>query len=198
MRRILLSLLSRWPLADLADIVKAATPLLTEHGLAFTARPRGTDHGYELVGVLLHTSGEYLDGSLPLFGNTAQQLGSSITYARRYLYGCLTGIITDADDDGAAAQTARRTERPPQPMTAKTRGHLFALFGKKGIAEEDQLPGVNKITGADYTSRSQITEEHGQQVIAVLREKSDAPAPPDASTQTADPSDYDDPWKAKR
>jgi hypothetical protein len=176
--------------ADLAAICEATMPLLTKHGLSFTAQPRGTDHGYELVGVLLHTSGEQLDGALPLFGNSPQQIGSAITYARRYLYGCLTGIVTDADDDGQAAQGHRRTERPPQPMLAKTRGHLFALFSKKGIDDPaEQLAGINAITGASYTSRGDLTEEHAQQVIAVLKTRPDKPA------DTADPNAEDDPWR---
>src|SRR5690606_5175885 len=44
------------------------------------------------------------------------------------------------------------------PMSKRTRGQLFALFGQKGIAEDEQLSGVNHLTGSEYTSRSQITE----------------------------------------
>ena len=93
----------------------------------------------------------------------------------------------------AANSHARReaepyTEPPTQPATpkppvetgelmkAKTRGHLFALFGQKGVAEADQLPGVNHLCGTDYTSRSQITESDAQQVIGVLKARPDAQA----------------------
>lgn len=96
--------------ADLADLTAAAFPLLVKHGLAFTACPRLTEGGgYELVGRLMHTSGESIEGALPLFGRTSQEIGSSITYNRRYLIGCLTGLVTDDDDDGAASQGARTT-----------------------------------------------------------------------------------------
>lgn len=91
--------------ADLADITKAAYPKLGSHGLAFTALP---DHG-QIYGMLIHESGEYLSGNLPIPGSGMQALGSSITYARRYLFGCLTGIVTEEDDDGqAATQEARQ------------------------------------------------------------------------------------------
>lgn len=89
--------------ADLADVTAAALPLLTRHGLAFVCAPRRTvEFGLELVGTLHHVSGGTLEGSLPLPGGTAQALGSSITYMRRYLLGTLTGIVTDDDDDGQA------------------------------------------------------------------------------------------------
>ena len=105
--------------ADLGDVSAAATPLLTKHGLAFSCCPRHSDRGYELVGLLLHSSGEWIDGALPLNGATPQDLGSSLTYMRRYLMGCMTGLVTDDDDDGHAATVAAkrpaRQERPTEP-----------------------------------------------------------------------------------
>lgn len=102
--------------ADLADVSAAVTPLLAKHGLAFTCCPRAADRGYELVGRLLHASGESVEGSLPLTGGTPQELGSSLTYMRRYLLGALTGVVTDDDDDGRQAQVAaKRQQRPTEP-----------------------------------------------------------------------------------
>lgn len=161
--------------AGLAEVSEAAMPLLSEHGLSFSACPRAGERGYELVGILLHTSGESLEGSLPLYGNSAQEIGSSLTYHRRYLLGCMTGIVTDDDDDGSIAQQSKR--RTETPMTARSRGEMFALFGKKGVPEESQLAGINAITGAGYESRGDLSEEHAKQVIAELRKRPDvAPA----------------------
>lgn len=61
-----------------------------------------------------------------------------------------------------------------KPMTARTRGELFALFGQKGVAEEDQLRGVNHINGTEHESRSQITESEALEAIKVLRTRPDA------------------------
>lgn len=110
----------RYTYADLSDIVETAKPLMAKHGLSFSCKPRHVDGGsYELVGILRHTSGEFDEGSLPLFGRTAQELGGSITYNRRYLLGCMTGLVTDDDNDGKHAQNAQRTQRqepaPPPP-----------------------------------------------------------------------------------
>lgn len=160
--------------ADLADVSAQAMPLLRKNGLAFAACPRRTDHGYELVGILLHTSGESLQGALPLHGNQPQEIGSALTYARRYLLGCMTGLVTDDDDDAQAANEAPRTE---PKMTAKSRGEMFALFDQKGVAEGQQLEGINKITGKRYESRGSLTEADCRKVIGALRQRPDAPAP---------------------
>ena len=100
--------------AGLADVTEAAMPLLSKHGLAFVTLPtRG-----ELVGMLLHESGESLSASLPITGGTPQQIGSSLTYMRRYLFGCMTGLVTDDDDDGQAAQQAGSRRKPARQGSA--------------------------------------------------------------------------------
>jgi hypothetical protein len=113
--------------AGLADVVRVAMPLLTQHGLAFTALPRFKEGRYELVGTLLHSSGESIKGTLPINGSTPQEMGSSITYMRRYLFGCLTGLVTDDDDDGAVATRAARNRssgtNPPVEGVAGESGH---------------------------------------------------------------------------
>ncbi len=105
--------------ADLSDVSEAAMPRLTRHGLTFTSAPRLTDAGhYELVGILRHTSGERDEGALPIKGGTPQELGSSITYARRYLMGSMTGIVTDNDDDGALASAQQQEKRQRRAATS--------------------------------------------------------------------------------
>jgi hypothetical protein len=98
----------RYKYADLADVTEAAMPLLAKHGLSFVTLPGTTG----LVGLLLHKSGQRLEAVLPITGATPQQVGSSLTYMRRYLLGCMTGIVTDDDDDGRQAEAAARAPRP--------------------------------------------------------------------------------------
>jgi hypothetical protein len=97
--------------ASLGTMMPIVAPLLAKHGLAFTCMPTKTEGGPMLVGVLLHSSGESLQGELPITGRSPQEIGSSLTYGRRYLLCCLTGIVTDDDDDGSLAEQAARVRR---------------------------------------------------------------------------------------
>lgn len=173
--------------ASLNDVTRVLYPLLAKHGLSFTCNPQVRDNGTGTVGgVLLHVSGESISSELPLFGRTAQEIGSSLTYARRYLLGCLTGVVTDDDEDGSLANTAAQIETP---CTERTRRRMFQLFRQKGIPEDQQLPGINHITGGAYESRGDITERDAQTVIAQLERRPD-PAP--ATPPAADPAAAED------
>lgn len=166
--------------ADLADVTAAIMPLLAKHGLAFACHPRIDEHGrgYELAATLMHESGETLTGALPIAG-TAQQLGSAITYARRYLLGSLTGVVTDSDDDArlatqAAKEAARETRRaaaeeavPRISDTQKKRMH--ALLGEIGIKERDKyLKLAAWSAGRELESTSDLTVREASAFIDYL------------------------------
>lgn len=161
--------------ADLADIIRAATPHLTAHGLAFITTPTMTEKGgLVLTGVLLHTSGERIEGALPLHGSTPQELGSSITYMRRYLLGCLTGIVTDEDDDAQAANHAPRAQRAP----AQTQSHLSVWVGqiaagldRLGVTDGgDKLRWLSDQVGREVASPWELTEDEAKHLASDLVE----------------------------
>lgn len=159
--------------ADLADVMDAAIPLLTKHGLSFSCCPRRSEQGdYDLVGVLLHTSGERLEGTLPIHGSRAQDIGSSLTYGRRYLLGCMTGLVTDDDDDGAAAhQSGGRVERT---ASEKQLAEVGRLMKKAGMDRDGALKYVLDVTGREVTDSHQMTVNEASRVIQALRSDTDS------------------------
>ena len=136
--------------ADLADITDEVFPLLAKHGLAFIAMPTVTDTGaFVLAYSLLHTSGEREDGSYPLPANgTPQQVGSAITYARRYCLCAAVGVAPEDDDGRAAEQAARQpAQASPEPKKDSGGGRACAVCG-------DDLAGASVAkTDAGYVHR---------------------------------------------
>lgn len=104
--------------APLDAILGAVGPALTKHGLAVTQL---LDHG-DLVTMLLHESGAFLDGRTPLPPMAdIQSFGSAITYLRRYAIQALLGIAAEEDDDGnRASGNAARPARPSRPAPQPT------------------------------------------------------------------------------
>ena len=111
--------------ADLKAVSAKVLPLLSKHGLAFVSRPtRAGDGQMVLAYSLLHASGEREDGEYPLGTGTHQQLGSAITYGRRYCLCALTGAVAEADLDGAEApqvKQPRQQRRPSAPPAEQKR-----------------------------------------------------------------------------
>lgn len=101
--------------AALEDIALVVLPALAAQGLAWITRPTQDDGALVLAYELRHESGESISGAYPLGSGNHQQLGSAITYARRYCLSAVTGIAPDGDDDGNAAAQAP----PPAARNAK-------------------------------------------------------------------------------
>ena len=104
--------------ASLANIVKTAAPTLAECGLAVTQLLCGAGG---VTTILLHDSGQYISDSveLPASKNDPQGHGSAITYARRYGYASILGLVPDKDDDGNAASQPPAKKPPAKPETKK-------------------------------------------------------------------------------
>lgn len=109
--------------ADLADISAAVLPLLGQNGLSWMTMPTLDEQGHFVLRYeLLHSSGESRVGFYPLPAATskAQDLGSAITYARRYSLSSMVGVTPDEDDDGQSAPSApaRQQRGAPAPRQA--------------------------------------------------------------------------------
>lgn len=83
-------------------LVNATKDLLFKNGLAVSQL---TEDEGAVTTILLHSSGEYIASKLTLkpVKDDPQGRGSCITYARRYSYAAILGLISDHDDDGNAA-----------------------------------------------------------------------------------------------
>ena len=56
-----------------------------------------------------------------------------------------------------------------EPLTDKTRRHMFALFNDVGVTDRDeQIKGINGVIDRTITSRSELTEDEGRAVVMSL------------------------------
>lgn len=103
---------------SLSHLSSVVLPLLSKHGIAFSATPQVTENGFVMEAHLLHESGERLSASFPIIDTLPQKVGSAVTYYRRYALAALTGVVADLDDDGHAASNAT----PGELALEKARG----------------------------------------------------------------------------
>lgn len=105
--------------ADLSSVIDATIEGRTVNGLSVTQLPMFQGEHFILRTELMHVSGETksCDWPLPAPHTPAQEMGSALTYARRYSMSAILGVASEDDDDGAAGNEARPGQRQ---QTAKT------------------------------------------------------------------------------
>lgn len=108
--------------ADLGSVWAACREALTANGLSIIQMPVADEPGYiGLETIILHESGEFMANTArtpakdPKGNETAQSVGSAITYLRRYALSSALGIVADEDDDGHAASQAPQNRQQPAP-----------------------------------------------------------------------------------
>lgn len=178
--------------ADLPDVVLAASPILSKHGLSVTQLPDFDGEHDLLTTRLMHKSGEWLEASMRLHVPKAdpQGQGSALTYARRYSYSGAVGVVTDVDDDGNAASKPRAPEPRPQPSrreqhgtvrpapnaetgelaSQKQLGMIASLFKDKNFLDDRTVRHeyVALVVGRPFESTKELTKKEASKVIEAL------------------------------
>lgn len=112
----------KYQYADLTAVTEKVMPLLSKHGLAFSASPTIKDGRFVLAFVLMHPAGGFdnsIHGYYPLPEHgSPQDVGSAITYARRYALCAVTGVAPGGDDDDAGRAQDAHAKRPQKTPAA--------------------------------------------------------------------------------
>ena len=107
--------------APLEDVLAMVRPVLASRGLAITQTTYVKDDWLMLLTALRYTDGDFLTGDYPVcaIGKPPQEIGSALTYARRYALLAICGIQPgDEDDDGEHATQQARKEPQPERRAA--------------------------------------------------------------------------------
>ena len=116
---------TRFRYADLAECQRVTRKPLADAGLAVTQ----TIEGHYLVTRLMHKSGQFISSQLPMSApSKMQELGSMLTYLKRYAYCAILGIAADDDDDanlcdntGKVAENIDKPAPTPRPTEKQVR-----------------------------------------------------------------------------
>lgn len=143
--------------APLESIIETIRKPLQDVGLSFSQFPSGEN---ELVTILMHTSGEFLQSSVKMTpkDNTPQGQGSAITYMRRYALSAILGLATEEDDDGNAASKPKPVEKaavkkPEKVITSLSdiKKSIASRLGKLGVNYKELTPEESKTMFLDLT-----------------------------------------------
>jgi hypothetical protein len=130
--------------ADLSECKRAAKQPLADNELSVCQL---IEDDYSIRTILLHSSGQWISSKVRMPSNTAdaQSIGSAITYAKRYAFCAILGIVADDDEDANIASGNTTQKELPKELPKKTansrvkkeltRDHLNNESAMKSISE---------------------------------------------------------------
>lgn len=150
--------------ADLASVLDACREPLSENGLSVCQLPSKSDGAWILITRLIHSSGEWIQGEVPILSSKqdAQGFGSGMTYARRYGLASVVGIAQDDDDGNAASIPAQQNSNKSQqkkndaPVGQQEITALFDLTAKKGLKNADLKDAMKGLYGIESSKEMRI------------------------------------------
>lgn len=133
---------------NLATILKTIKPVFEKYGLAFSQRVTFSNEGEarQVIGtvetIIFDSEEQMVACSYPFFvTGDPQQVGSAITYARRYSLYAVLGIFPDKDDDGAYAK--QRYETADRAISAEQYADLVKAMDAHNITSEERGDFIN-------------------------------------------------------
>lgn len=126
---------------NLATLLKNIKPIFEKHDLAFSQKVTfdGTGDGRQILGtvetIIFDEREQQTVCEYPFYvTGDPQQVGSAITYARRYSLTTVLGIFPDKDDDGGYAK--QRFDTADRPIGADQYSTLVKAMDARKIPSE--------------------------------------------------------------
>lgn len=148
---------------NLATILKTIKPVFEKHGLAFSQRVTfdNTGEARQVIGtvetIIFDDEEQMVACSYPFFvTGDPQQVGSAITYARRYSLYAVLGIFPDKDDDGAYAK--QRYETTDRAISINQYADLVKAMNAHNIPSELRGEYINSTLNRQVRGWKELTQ----------------------------------------
>lgn len=177
--------------ASLASVMETVRPILHRHGFAVLQEVGERQGRLTVTTTLLHSSGESVAHRCAhKLSDNIQQVGSAISYLRRYALMAMLGIVGEVDDDGEAAEAkpakqpkavvkksatteeadpAGETYSPIRVTPAKTKGANPKDFFKIELA--DRQGKIFEASTWSSTVADQLQDYVGRRIRAIITTK---------------------------
>ncbi len=151
--------------ADLSAVIDAIRKPLADNGLAYTQTTEIRDGGFVLVTTLRH-GGQWIASEYPLpMGAKPQELGSALTYARRYSLSAIACIAAEEDDDAEGAHTSGQTASTPKAKTSpiKPQATQAPVHPETGEVSPHKITAADSMTwGAAFVAAVNLAKDAGE------------------------------------
>lgn len=139
--------------ADLASVWQACREALSNNGLSVIQNPEIMDGKQALVTILGHSSGQWIKSVilLPIQKPGPQELGSCLSYCRRYALASMVGVYQDDDDAEVAEKPHREPPKAPVSYLSKEQRDQLEKWledfpeSREGLLKTLQVDNISSI-----------------------------------------------------
>lgn len=157
--------------AEFEDINDAIKPILHEHGFGLMFKVKGADGKVAVTPILIHRDGHREEGEPLELGadtsgakNSVQAMGSSTSYAKRYVVIPFLNITTRGEDDDGNAGGAKL-------ITESQAADLKALLDETKVTKERVLKYATSKAKRKIETLDQIPASIFADVVAAVRKQ---------------------------
>jgi hypothetical protein len=151
----------------LGGVVDAIDDVAAECDLTYIQLTDIKDGHFGVVTKIMHISGHTETGFylLPSTGKS-QEIGASLTYAKRYALSAAFGIVADEDDDGNSATQPAKKPQPVVTQPTKEQDELFKNH-KKQIKEFNNLEALSGFWKLEYNNMvDKLPDSYVKELVA--------------------------------
>ena len=163
--------------SNLTSVMEAISEPFANNGLCFIQSPGFTDNLITVTTRIMHTSGEWLEGTtcMPPQKNDAQGYASAITYGRRYGLQSMSGVPSVDDDGQLAAKNVASSNIPdirepmcqiPAKPEPKATPEMVTKISK--AAKEAKVDLTKILSRYNVSSLSGLTQGEANNALAKL------------------------------
>ena len=151
--------------ASLASVIDSIRKPLADNGLSLTQHASVDGNIVTVETVILHKSGQWMSSNIKMNSKdvSAQGIGSTITYARRYSLSSILGIAAEEDDDGNASSKPEEKSQPAKTQVNPNYEKAAERF--KSNSDEDLITSEQGSALMTFLAKGGHLREDLQQYI---------------------------------
>jgi hypothetical protein len=155
--------------AKFEDVNEAVKPILKSHGFAVTFKTRTEKDSVTVTGILMHREGHRETTDMMLEADTSgskngvQSIGSSVSYAKRYVLNALLNITTRGEDDngtrGAKEYVTEKQVADLRALADEVKADIPAFLKYMKIDKLENLPAAQYKTAVSAFERKRAQNQ---------------------------------------
>lgn len=156
--------------SDLASVRDIVMPILASNGIAVVQFTEVVMAGMLLHTRFVHTSGQWIESTYPIvISDRPQDVGSAISYGRRYCLSSMCGIASEDDDDAQIAQGGAWNGQAKPPPGVPHPRHVYAQLVESLRRTKNEAEYAEWKRKHEHEAAS-LDEVYDQMLLQAMRE----------------------------